>query len=303
MMLAVNLMIARNPYHLGVVSLIVTLIIWSSYFVALRSGAQSQLTHFDMAVLRFILPALVLLPVLYRARSRILATKKRYLFGIVSGAGLPFYLLSVIASSKVQAVIGSLLIPGVTPIFVTMIAVIFYRESLSIKRFIGLLAVVVGVSLLVSAELGSENPQIIGPLLYLLAAVLWAVYTISIRVSALSSLEVAAILNVSAALMIAISLPFGAFNSNLTQVSLQEIFPQLLIMGVFCGLISVVTYSNAIKSLGAELSACWGALTPVLVAVLAYFLLSEQLSTSSLLAMLIICSGVICANIKRGVKK
>jgi len=302
-MLAVNLMIARNPYHLGVVSLIVTLIIWSSYFVALRSGAQSQLTHFDMAVLRFILPALVLLPVLYRARSRILATKKRYLFGIVSGAGLPFYLLSVIASSKVQAVIGSLLIPGVTPIFVTMIAVIFYRESLSIKRFIGLLAVVVGVSLLVSAELGSENPQIIGPLLYLLAAVLWAVYTISIRVSALSSLEVAAILNVSAALMIAISLPFGAFNSNLTQVSLQEIFPQLLIMGVFCGLISVVTYSNAIKSLGAELSACWGALTPVLVAVLAYFLLSEQLSTSSLLAMLIICSGVICANIKRGVKK
>jgi len=303
MMLAVNLMIARNPYHLGVVSLIVTLIIWSSYFVALRSGAQSQLTHFDMAVLRFILPALVLLPVLYRARSRILATKKRYLFGIVSGAGLPFYLLSVIASSKVQAVIGSLLIPGVTPIFVTMIAVIFYRESLSIKRFIGLLAVVVGVSLLVSAELSSENPQIIGPLLYLLAAVLWAVYTISIRVSALSSLEVAAILNVSAALMIAISLPFGAFNSNLTQVSLQEIFPQLLIMGVFCGLISVVTYSNAIKSLGAELSACWGALTPVLVAVLAYFLLSEQLSTSSLLAMLIICSGVICANIKRGVKK
>jgi len=302
-MLAVNLMIARNPYHLGVVSLIVTLIIWSSYFVALRSGAQSQLTHFDMAVLRFILPALVLLPVLYRARSRILATKKRYLFGIVSGAGLPFYLLSVIASSKVQAVIGSLLIPGVTPIFVTMIAVIFYRESLSIKRFIGLLAVVVGVSLLVSAELSSENPQIIGPLLYLLAAVLWAVYTISIRVSALSSLEVAAILNVSAALMIAISLPFGAFNSNLTQVSLQEIFPQLLIMGVFCGLISVVTYSNAIKSLGAELSACWGALTPVLVAVLAYFLLSEQLSTSSLLAMLIICSGVICANIKRGVKK
>ena len=303
MMLAVNLMIARNPYHLGVVSLIVTLIIWSSYFVALRSGAQSQMTHFDMAVLRFILPALVLLPVLYRARSRILATKKRYFFGIVSGAGLPFYLLSVIASSKVQAVIGSLLIPGVTPIFVTMIAVIFYRESLSIKRLIGLLAVVVGVSLLVSAELGSENPQIIGPLLYLLAAVLWAVYTISIRVSALSSLEVAAILNVSAALMIAISLPFGAFNSNLTQVSLQEIFPQLLIMGVFCGLISVVTYSNAIKSLGAELSACWGALTPVLVAVLAYFLLSEQLSTSSLLAMLIICSGVICANIKRGVKK
>ena len=303
MLLAVNLMIARNPYHLGVVSLIVTLIIWSTYFVALRSGAQSQLTHFDMAVLRFILPALVLLPVLYRARSRILATKKRYLFGIVSGAGLPFYLLSVIASSKVQAVIGSLLIPGVTPVFVTMIAVIFYRESLSLKRFIGLLAVVVGVSLLVSAELGSDNPQVIGPLLYLLAAVLWAVYTISIRVSALSSLEVAAILNVSAALMIAISLPFGAFNSNLTQVSLQEIFPQLLIMGVFCGLISVVTYSNAIKSLGAELSACWGALTPVLVAVLAYFLLSEQLSTSSLLAMLIICSGVICANLKRGVKK
>jgi drug/metabolite transporter (DMT)-like permease len=303
MLLAVNHMIARNPYYSGVLSLVMTLLVWSSYFVALRSGAQSQLTNYDMAVLRFILPALVLLPVLYRAKARILATKKRYLFGIMSGAGLPFYLLSVIASSKVQAVVGSLLIPGVAPVFVTMFAVFFYRESLSRRRFFGLFAVVVGVCLLVSAELGSDNPQLLGPGLYLVAAVLWATYTVSIKMSALSSLEVAAILNVSAAVVIVICMPFASFTSNLTQVSLQEIFPQLIIMGVFCGLVSVVTYSNAIKNLGAELSACWGALTPVLVAILAYVFLSEQLDTNSLMAMLIICGGVICANFKKRKKK
>jgi len=303
MFLAVNLAITRNPYQSGIVSLILTLIIWSSYFVALRSGAQSQLTHFDMAILRFILPAVVLLPVLYRAKARILATKKRYLVGIMAGAGLPFYILSVIASSEVQAVVGSLLIPGVTPIFVTMIAVCCYGESLARRRCLGLLVVVIGVFILVSAELESDNPQIIGPTLYLIAAVLWALYTVSIRMSKLSSLEVAAILNVSAAVIIGIAMPFEVFTSNLNQVSLYEIFPQLLIMGVFCGLISVVTYSKAIKSLGAELSACWGALTPVFVAILAYFLLSEQLDNHALLAMLMICSGVIYANFKSAVKK
>ncbi|NRA21004.1 MAG: DMT family transporter [Oceanospirillaceae bacterium] len=298
-----NVSNSSSHLHSGGLSLVITLVIWSFYFVALRSGAQSQLTSYDMALLRFVLPALVLLPILLKARTKILAVPKRYLLGIVAGAGLPFYLLSVIASSQVQAVIGSLLIPGVAPVFVTMIAVVFFSERLSKRRFTGLLAVTVGVAVLVVNELNQTDQQLLGPLLYLGAAALWAVYTISVKVAKLSGLEVAAILNVSAALILLACLPMDGFESNLMQVPLAEILPQLLIMGVFCGVISVVTYGNAIQKLGAELAACWGAMTPVFVAFLAYFLLEEQLDINTLAAMVLISLGVICANFKKPAKR
>ena len=289
-----NSMVKMNS---GFVCLIVTILIWAFYFVALRTGAQSQLTSYDMALLRFMLPALLLLPVLVKARCKIMAVKKRYLLGIAAGAGLPFYLLSVIASSEVQAVVGSLLIPGVAPVFVTMIAVLCYSQRLHKSRIIGLSVVLAGVAVLLQSELSSNTEQLIGgPLLYLLAAACWAVYTISVKVSGLSGIEVATVLNVTAAVVLLLGLPTPIFTSNLASVPLEHIAGQLLIMGIFCGLISVITYGHAIQSLGAELSACWGAITPVLVSVLAFFLLSEQLDINTVFAMLAIFIGVVYAN-------
>ncbi len=283
----------------GVLALVTTLLIWSSYFVALRSGAQSSLTSFDMALLRFLLPALVLLPVLYRSRRNIFKAKKRYLIGISVGAGLPFYLLSVIASGHVKAVVGSLLVPGVAPVFVTLMAILFYKEKLSKRRLVGLSIVLVGISILVSANLdsGAENSYL-GAVFYMLAASCWAVYTVSIKVAKLSGLELAAVLNIVAAIGLLLSLPFGFFETNLAATPWAQIVPQLIIMGIFCGLISVVTYGHAINELGAELSVCWGALTPVLVSVLAFIILKETVEIETVIAMLIITTGVVCANFK-----
>ncbi|MGB1238321.1 MAG: DMT family transporter [Pseudomonadales bacterium] len=281
----------------GVLALIATLLIWASYFVALRAGATSALTSYDMAILRFMLPALLLLPVLYRGRAQIRAVKKRYLLGIACGAGLPFYLFSVLASGHVQAVVGSLLVPGVAPLFVTAMAVLCYREPLAKRKVIGLSIVLLGIAVLVSASLGQgTGSSYLGCILYVVAALCWAVYTVSVRLAKLSGLQVAAVLNVSAAALLALGLPFELAPSHLTSVSVEVILPQLMIMGLCCGLISVVTYGHAINRLGAELSICWGATTPIIVAMLAYSILGETLDLQTLLAMAGILLGVVCAN-------
>lgn len=288
----------------GVLSLIATLLIWSSYFVALRSGAQSSLSSFDMALLRFILPAVILLPLIVRRRQKILQVKKRYLVGVMAGAGLPFYLLSVLASGRAEAVVGSLLVPGVAPVFVTLIAVIFYKQGLSLQRVIGLSAVILGISLLILATVlpstsngldyitVSSDQRFIGIALYILAALCWAIYTISVRLAGLTGLELAAVLNSSAAIVLLLVMPFDIFPSQLFSVSWQVVIPQLMVMGIFCGLISVVTYGHAINRLGAEVSACWGAITPVLVAIIAWIILGEALDLSTIAAVVIICLGV-----------
>ncbi|MEH6443784.1 MAG: DMT family transporter [Oceanospirillaceae bacterium] len=288
------------PLNSGVLALIATLIMWASYFVALRSGAQSSLTGFDMALLRFLLPALLLLPVVIRSRHKILQVKKRYLMGIMFGAGLPFYLLSVLASGHVQAVIGSLLVPGVAPVFVTLLAVCCYKERLTKRRITGLSIVLAGIAvLLASTNSGYSEQSYFGYLFYILAALCWSTYTVSVKMAQLSGLELAAVLNSSAAVVLLLVMPTQYFSSNLMQAPLSVVLPQLVIMGFFCGLVTVVTYTHAINNLGAELSACWGALTPVLVSLMAFLILHESLDTPTIMAMVLITFGVICANFKR----
>lgn len=304
MLLAQSYKSAANQLNSGVLALVATLIIWASYFVALRSGAQSVLTGFDMALLRFVLPAVLLLPVLVRARKRIASVSKRYLLGIAAGAGLPFYLFSVLASGEVQAVIGSLLVPGVSPLLVTMMAIVLFKERLSKQRMLGLSVIVLGISLLVLNQLNLSSASdisyssLLGMGLYLCAAACWAVYTVSVKMAKLSGLEIAAVLNCSAAVFLLAALPTGHFSSELAQESWQTIGSQLLIMGVCCGLVTVVTYGHAINTLGAEFTACCGAMTPILVAILAFLILGETLSLSTVSAMSLIILGVVFANFK-----
>jgi len=300
MIQALTINIRNSSMNSGVLALIATVLVWGTYFVALRSGAQSSLTSFDMALLRFVLPAIILLPILIKARGKILNVKKRYLLGIMVGAGIPFYCLSVIASGHVQAVIGSLLVPGVSPVFVTLIAVVCYREILTRRRLIGLSIVLCGISILVYKSLtGLSNASLIGISFYITAAACWAIYTISIKVAGLTGLELAAFLNASALLLIALFYPVFGFESNMLQAQMSDVFPQILIMGVFCGLISVVTYGHAVNKLGAELSACWGALTPIVVASLAFIVLSEVLDVATIIAMFVIIKGVVIANSRK----
>jgi drug/metabolite transporter (DMT)-like permease len=291
--------IGLTTVNTGWVALLATLVIWASYFIVLRSGVQSSLTTFDMVLLRFILPGTILAPLILQRWEMIKRVKKRYLFGIMLGAGLPFFLLSVLASGHVQAVVGSLLVPGLAPVFVTLIAVFFYRERLSKRRLFGLSAVLVGIGVLVSSHLSASNEQAyLGSLLYIMAAGCWAIYTVSVKLSKLSGLEIAAVLNTTAALTLLALLPFDIFPSNLAHSHWQQVLPQLIVLGVFSGFVSVITYGHAIKQLGAELSACWGATTPVLVAVLAYLVLGESLNLTTMAAMTVIIAGVVVANLK-----
>jgi drug/metabolite transporter (DMT)-like permease len=300
MIQAISVNVRNRSVNSGVLALVATILVWGTYFVALRSGAQSSLTNFDMALLRFILPAIILFPVLIKSRARIYAVKKRYLLGIMIGAGLPFYFLSVIASGNVQAVVGSLLVPGVSPVFVTLIAVMFYKEMLTKRRLIGLSIVLCGISILVYKSLtGLSNASFVGISFYMIAAACWAIYTISIKVAGLTGLELAAFLNASAVVLLALFCPLLEFETNMLDADFADIFPQLLIMGVFCGLISVVTYGHAVNKLGAELSACWGAVTPVVVAILAFSVLSETLDIQTIVAMIVIIAGVILANFRK----
>jgi len=286
-----------GAFQFGLVAAFITACIWASWLVSVKMGAQSALTTFDLALMRYGVPALVLLPFLYRSRRRLLVVPKWTLFGIVLGAGVPFFFLSSAGMHYAPVSHAGLLIPGTFPLFVTAIAVVVFKEPLSRPRFIGLIAIMTGVMALLLISMWSLKGEVWkGDLLFIGASFLWAVYTICLRVAGLPPLAATGLLGLVSILILLMLLATGVVTSGMSLVSVNELAWQFLVQSILVGLCTGFSYGYAINSLGAERTAAMGALTPVLASLLAIPVLHESIGLAAALGLCFVCVGVVFAS-------
>lgn len=287
---------------LGYLSITVTLLIWASFFLSLKGGANSNLTPADIALTRFFIPALVLLPLVWKARNIVTAVPKRYLLGMFIGSGLPYLLVAGTAMQFVPVSHGSALVPGTLPLFVTGIAVLFFKQPLSRHRVTGLAMVLLGIMLFLGASLSSFNFEYTkGHLLFLCGSLMWAIFTISARVANLDALVSAGFISLCSTLLLLLLIVTGTLPSHLADTPIaQWPFPELAVhsavQGIGAGLIAAFTYLYAVKTLGAERSAAFGSATPAIATLLAIPLFGEIPDTLTWLALGSICIGSLVAS-------
>ncbi|GGK55418.1 DMT family transporter [Amphritea balenae] len=288
----------------GVSIMLITILIWVAFLLSMRAEAQSELTTTDLGLMRFALPTLVFLPWLLRDFKTLLRVKLRYLVMIICG-GLPFFLLVSLGSQYAPVAHAGALVPGTAPLFVTGLAVLIFREPLPRYRGLGLSVILGGVTILLAAtlfaaELNSQFSSELnygpGHLAFLGASLVWAIYTLGLRVAGIDALLATALLCCSATLGLMLSLSLGISESNIANVSWQEIWPHLLSQGLGAGIIGGITYGIAIKTLGAEKTAALGSLTPALAAIIAVPVLGEQLSVTTISGVALIMTGVLLAS-------
>ena len=295
---------------LGYTSIAVTLMIWASFFLSLKGGANSVLAPADIAMTRFLIPSLALFPLVYKARHAIASVPKIYLIGMFIGCGLPYLLVTSSAMQYVPVAQGSALVPGTLPLFVTMIAVFFFKQPLSHHRIIGFALVIIGIviflytGLSLHTEHSSDSligSETLGQLLFLFASLMWAIFTISARVANLNALVVAGLISLmSSILLIALIvvgvLPSYLYEQSMTQWPVNELLTHSAIQGVGAGIIAAATYLYAVQTLGAERSAAFGSSTPVIATLLAIPIFQEVPSVSSWISLALICSGSLLAS-------
>ncbi|WP_038218672.1 MULTISPECIES: EamA family transporter, partial [Vibrio] len=114
----------------GYLAIGTTLLLWSGFFLSLKAGASGLLTPADIALTRFLLPALLLSPLVWRTRHQLQNVPIRYLIGLFIGCGLPYLLMTSHAMHYVPVSDGSALVPGVLPLFVSGIAVLLFKQPL-----------------------------------------------------------------------------------------------------------------------------------------------------------------------------
>ncbi len=225
---------------------------------------------------------------------------KRYLLGLFFGSGLPYFLIAANGMQLAPVSDGSALVPGTLPLFVSAIAVVFFKQPLSSHRFIGISCICIGIALFLAfeAQSGAIN---IGHLLFLCGSCMWATFTICARVANISPLLTAGLISIASTVSLTALIAFGILDSYLVNSPFsiwptQALYTHILLQGLGAGLIAAVTYLHAISRLGAERTAAFGAATPAIATLLAVPIFSEQPSLSTLLAMALICTGSLIAS-------
>lgn len=241
---------------LGYAAILVTVLLWSGFFISLKGGAISALQPADIALVRFLVPSLILLPFVMKHKAALKAVPNKYLTGIVLGSGLPYLLVAGTAMHFAPVAHGSALIPGTLPLFVSAIAVLFYQQSLSHHRIIGLSTVLLGIFVFLLSNIGKEYnwSQLQGHAMFLVGSLMWAVFTISARVANLNAYVCAGFVAIVSLLMLIIAVGFGWIDSYLAVTPIsnwpwEELFSHAMLQGVGAGLIASFTFIYAIKSL------------------------------------------------------
>lgn len=289
------MIVERQVKMLGIGAALLTVLIWSSYFLSLRLGAHSALTTYEIALFRFAIPGLILAPLFFRSFHHIVQVPKLYLVGLIVGGGLPFFLLGAWGMQTGQVAEGSTLIPGVAPLFVTSLAVIVFKQHLSNWRLLGLLLIGVGVfSFVANTILGTGNLQ--AQMVFLWASFFWALFAISLRQCGLKPLVAASVVTFPSAIVL---VGYGVLTQPVlgwAEVPANELLAQMLTQGIGAGLASSFLFAFAISKLGAEVTSAIGSLTPVAASAIALVWLGEQLSLSILLGIALISFGVLFAS-------
>lgn len=289
--------VSGSQRTLGLFCALMTVLVWSGYFLSLRAGALSPLGTLELSLIRFSVPALLLCPLFVRSVPAYRQVPWLYLAGICLGSGWGFFYLSLLAMNASSVLVGSTLIPGAAPAFVTLVAVLLFRQPLPTARRWGLLLILAGVfGFIGSAIWPLQTDQLAGIGLLLSAALIWALFTLSVRQSGLAPLQVAALVVVPNGLAVLLWTLFSRSGPDFSGVTLSMIGVQVLVQGLLVGIFSGLFYSTAIRRLGAESTSAIGSATPVAASVLAWLLLGEGFSLLPTLALLCTATGVLIAS-------
>ena len=285
---------------LGLTMGLVAALIGGGWQVATRHATTGALAPADLVLLRYGVPALLLLPITLRSGLWPRGLPWHKLALLVLGAGAPFGFVAISGTVFAPAAHMGVLMAGASPLFAAALAWALWRDRPDGARAAGLALMLTGVVLLGAKSFGGFAANGLtdiwrGDALFLLAAALWAGYTLTFRRSGLTPWQAAALVNTWSLLLV---LAFTAWRggTQLFEAPAQVLMLQFIWQGVLAGVLGLWTYSVAIQHLGAAHAAAFGALAPVVSALGGWVWLGDRLGLIDAFAVAAAVIGVLLAS-------
>jgi drug/metabolite transporter (DMT)-like permease len=260
-----------------------------------RQAIVDNLTAADVTFLRFLVTGLLVSLIALRQRPAVvgrLGWPRALVLTLLAGA--PYSLVLVGGLNFAPALHHAVITPGLIPLFSMVLAAIVFGERSSATKWTGIVLIVFGTAAFSWQALANapmREGAWRGDVLFVVAALMWAVFGLLSRQWNADPVET----TVSIGVLSLLSVPIWAFAMpmQLAEASLRAILLQALYQGVIVGVVALFLYARVVALVGAVQAALFLPVVPCVVAIGGWFVLGERPSAWELLGMLIVIVGMI----------
>ncbi|MEQ8664820.1 MAG: DMT family transporter [Rhodospirillales bacterium] len=151
---------------------------WGLFWIPLRKLEDLDIVGVWPSVLFFVVPLVIMLPVLlFRWRAIVAGGIRPQLIGLVCGAAIAIYANSVIYTEVVRA----MLLYYMTPVWSILLARVWLGERITASQIIAIVIGVAGMMAILHIDKGFPWPRNLGDWFGLTSGVVWAVGAVLMR--------------------------------------------------------------------------------------------------------------------------
>lgn len=295
-----------NSNNSGYILAILAVIIWSGNFVAARFLVD--FTPIEISFYRWLVTFIVLTPFCIKK----LIKNIKYLKGrwikviIISILGVTVFNTFVYLAAHTSNATNMSLLATLSSIVMAIISRIVWKTKLTIHQKLGLLVVIVGVVILItkgSIEVLMSLKFAIGDLYMLFAVILFAVYTLTIKIRpkeiSQSAFFYLMVIIGLIPLLAAMIFTYASNNAHALDTKSALI---LIYVGVFPSALGFILWNMAIAKIGAIKGGIIYDSIPFFSSLEAVILLHENLLISQVVGGLLILAGIIYSTVGDKIK-
>ncbi len=296
------MIVAKKDYYSGIALAVLATLIWSGNFVISR-GVSQQIPPVSLAFYRWSLATLLIAPLAFKKfkeEKEVVRKNLKYLFWVALTGITLFNTFVYVAGHYTSAINMALIGTTSSPIFATIMAVIFLKERLNAFRIIGILLCISGIVLLLSKGSWDNLSSFTfstGDLWSLAGALSFAIYNILVRKkpSGISPVNFLFVIFFTGTILL---LP-AFVTETLVTAPFQwndQVIGSIIYLGLGTSVISFLCWNAALQKLGTGTTVLFGNLIPIFSTLEAVWLLGEKINSIHLMSGLIVIGGLVIAN-------
>ena len=281
-------------YHVAAFAMI---LVWGVSFLNTRVLLDSGLTPTEIFVARFTIAYLSLL-VISGFKVKYTGWRDELLFVVCGIAGGSAYFIAENTALKMTLISDVAVLVSTAPLTTALMGAIFYRdERISLLSCVGMIIAFVGSVMLALKHGLVWGDSIVGDMLAVLAAVVWAFYSMALK----KLNRTYTTLFITRKLFfygIMSALPLLVMEDSQVQwetIKRPEVWGNLLYLGLVCSMAAYFIWGITVKRIGAVRASNYFYLSPIISMIAAAVWFGERTTAIAYVGCVLILTGVVMA--------
>lgn len=277
-------------------------VIWGSTYL-LNKIAVAELPPFMLAAIRFIIASILIFIICKFMGITIKISKRQLLNTVIAGFlfltfgnGVVVWALKYVDSGLAALEISA------QPLVVLLLMLIFQGKKIQPMSLIGVFLGVVGIYLLVSQkQILSQENSMLGMVMIFLCMISWGYGSLFVGKADLPNnyfVNTGYQMLTGGVMLIGFSFAFDEPWSSPYEWSSTAVYTMILLI-VFGSIVAFTSFNYLLKKVSPEKVATSTYVNPIIALILGWYFLNEQITEQSILAAVILLTGVYFINTKR----